>query len=225
MSINTITRMNPVASAFVGAVVTVAFVMLSFLALEPAVTNGATDEFTVQQTITGEISFTTTATDITMAPDIAGITGGISSGTTTVAVATNNPAGYTLTIAFSTSTAMVHSNGSDVIPNYKDGNVYHAFTVATGEAGFAFTASSTNVVSALLDSGAACGSGSPSNDSCWVMPTNATNAYTLVDRSSATSAAGEETEITFRVGVGNNPSPAIPLGVYTATATLTATEK
>jgi len=225
MSFSLFNRMHPVAAAMTGAVLTVAMVLISFVALEPAVTQGATDTFIVQQTITGEISFTTTATDVSMAPDIAGITGGYSSGTTTVAVATNNPNGYTLTLAFASSTAMIHANGVNEIPNYGSGSVTRLFSVATGEAGFAFTASSTNVVSALLDSGAACGSGSPSNDTCWIMPSDATSGYTLVDRSSATDAAGEETEITFRVGVGANPSPALPLGLYTATATLTATEK
>ncbi len=225
MSFTIFNREYPVIAAFGAAVLMTTLSFFSFLILEPAVTLGATDSFTVTQTITGEIAFTTTATDITMTPDIAGITGGYSSGTTTVAVSTNDPDGYTLTMAFASSTAMVHQNGIDEIPNFGNGTVVRIFSVTTGQAGFAFTASSTNVVSALRDSGAACGSGNPSIDTCWIMPVDATSGYTLVDRSSATPAEGESTQIAFRVGVGANPSPALPLGVYTATATLTATQK
>lgn len=226
MNRNFFIQNNPIVSALVATTLLLALVLSSFTLFEPAVVLGqATDSFTVTQSITGEISFRTTAADVTMAPSIAGITGGISSGTTTVAVATNDPDGYTLSIAFADATAMQYDLGAQSIPNFGAGTAQRLFTVAAGDAGFALTASSTSVVDALKDTGAACGSGSPSLDTCWIMNTTATTPLTIVDRSSPTIADGERTDIVFRVGVGANPSPALPVGTYTATATLTATEK
>ncbi len=223
MNPNFFIKKNPIVSAFTATLLFFSFVLSSFTLFEPAVVFGITDEFTVTQSITGEIAFRTIANNVTMQPSIAGITGGISSGTTTVAVATNDPDGYTLGITFADPVAMQYNLGAGSIPNF--GAVQRLFSTTTGQAYFALTASSTSVVAALRDSGAACGSGSPSLNTCWVMNTDATVSLPLVDRSSPTSADGERTDIVFRVGVGANPSPALAVGTYTATATLTALEK
>ena len=197
-----------------------------YVAFEPLVAQGqVTDEFTVTQEITGEIAFEVPANDVTLSPTIAGLTGGTADGETSVRVSTNNPAGYTLDIKFAGATAMNYNSGSSVIPNF--GAVQYdmnAGTVGANSAAFAFTASSTDVVTALQSSGTSCGSGSATIDQCWTLPVTATTDYTLVNSSNVTASNGQLTELAFRVVVTANPSPTLPIGLYTATATLTATE-
>lgn len=225
MSSNFFIKQHPIVSAFTTSVLFVAVALMSFMAFEPADTFAITDQFTVTQSITGEIAFQTLAADVTMSPSIAGLTGGVSSGSTTVAVRTNDPQGYTLSISFASTTAMLYDDGPQYIPNYGGSPTYN-FTVTAGQSDFAFAASSTNIVAALQNNGSTCGAGSnKSAANCWLLPTNAATPYTLVNRSTPTPADGELTNISFRVGVGANPNPTLPIGTYTATATLTALEQ
>lgn len=225
MSTNLFTKTNPVVAALVAATAALAVTLLSFVTLEPTVSIAAEDVFTVEQEITAEIRFETTAADVVMAPDIAGITGGISSGTTTVAVATNDVDGYNMTIHFADTIAMQYESGPDYIPNYNDGGgADYNFSVITGSSSFALAASSTSIVTELRNNGSACniGGGNSNASRCWTMESNATTPYTLVNRATPTPAEGETTIIAFRVGVGANPDPDLPAGFYNATATLTA---
>lgn len=215
--------------ALIAAILMTSLSLALYLTFEPNVAKGQqTEEFTVTQEITGEISFETSPNDITLLPAIPGLTGGAATGSTYVEVSTNNPAGYTLAINFATTTAMQQNDGTAEIPNL--GNTlatadYDMSSVGVGSAAFALTASSASVVSDLLDDGGGCGSGSPSTDTCWVMPSDASGQITIVDRSSETSSAGERTDLAFQVVVGENPDPTLPIAFYKATATLTATEK
>lgn len=211
----------------VAAVVASAVLMISFIAMEPTVGRAATDEFTVSQVITGEISFSTPASDVTLAPEIAGLTGGIGNGSTDVVVTTNNATGYNMTIAFASATAMYRNGGGDDIDNY--------VTSAGGVADFTFdsaevfgqfgytveTAIANDVDPTFLDNGGTCGAGTTHTaNACWMDPD--TVAETIVDTSVATPSSGATTTIKFRVDVPANPVPAISTGTYTATATLTA---
>jgi len=217
---------NPILAAFVATILLASVTLMSFVVLEPGVMYAATDTFTVEQEITAEIAFQTAANNVTMAPALAGITGGYASGTSTLAVTTNNVAGYTLTINFADPVAMQYESGSDSIPNYVDAtpNDYN-FSVSAGQARFGLSASSTNVTAQFLNNGSACSAGALiSAAHCWTMNAIATTTLTLVDRNSSTPAAGDETIIGFRVGV-NDPTPALPAGFYNATATLTALVK
>jgi hypothetical protein len=218
---------NPVIAALVATLLLASMTLMSFVVFEPGVTYAITDNFTVEQEITSEIAFQTFAADVIMAPDLAGITGGTSHGTTTVAVTTNDVDGYTLAIRFADTVAMQYESGSDSIPNYVDGgaNDYN-FTFGSGEAVFALAASSTNIVSAFRSNGSnTCNTGSTRSAAhCWTMEAVASSSLTLVDRSSSTPAEGETTIISFRVGV-DDPTPALPAGFYNATATLTALVK
>ena len=198
-----------------------------FFAFEPAVTLGQTDEFTVQAQITGELAFVTTADDIVLAPAIAGLTGGFASGTTTVAVNTNNPAGYNMTIAFATITAMQAEVGTSTIPNYAPAaGADFDFIMAAGEAGFGYSVfSNTNTAdtdSVFLNNGADCSSGSTGTlGKCWYNQADATAATNIINRTTPTPSTGATTTLAFRVGVGANPNPSLPAGFYTATTTLT----
>lgn len=225
-----INQSYPTVAAFLSAAIMMPFALAMYLAFEPMVAQGqasASESFTVTQEITGEISFEVAPNDVTMTPTIPGLTGGTALGSTSVRVSTNNTTGYTLDITFEDVNAMQQNDGSAFIPNLgTTSGDYDLAGITTGDAAFAFTASSTNAVDTLLDNGGStCGTGgSPSVDTCFVMPSSATDTFTMVDRSNETSSEGELTDIGFIVKVGPNPSPTLPVDFYTATATVTATE-
>jgi hypothetical protein len=194
--------------------------------LEPKVGLAIGDSFTVTQSITSEISFVATANDVTMSPSIAGLTGGTSSGSTTVRVRTNNDTGYNMTLAFSTSTAMTRNGGGGTISNYNPasaGTPDLTFAAETfAQFGYTVVAStSADLDTSFKDDGAACATGSNNTaNTCWMNPS--TTAETIINRTTATGASGATTTIAFRVNVPSNPSPAVQEGTYVATATLTA---
>jgi hypothetical protein len=198
--------------------------------LEPTIAHGITDVFTVRQQITSEISFKTAPNDVVMSPSLQGITGGTSYGTSTVAITTNSPAGYTMTIAFATVTAMQGENISSDIDNYTPstpGTPDFNFSVPAGDAEFGYTVDSittpADISSLFKDNGAACNAGAGTLvGKCWYGTTTATNAVSLINRTSATPGTGATSTIVFRVGVGATPVPALQTGFYNATATLTA---
>ncbi|MCA9361264.1 hypothetical protein KC845_01760 [Candidatus Kaiserbacteria bacterium] len=224
---------NSAQKAFVAAVLISALLFATFLTLEPTVMTAAsaTNDFTIRQQITGEISFINPADNVVMAGSIGGLLGGTSQGTTTVAVLTNNIDGYNMTIHFASTTAMLGETQGGSIANYAPavaGNPDVNFIVPTGTAGFAYTAYPTDTADAVqrFEVNTTCnnGAGTPTLGSCWYGAANATTPVTIVNRLNATPATGATTTIAFRVGVDANPSPAVPEDYYTATATLTATE-
>jgi hypothetical protein len=198
-----------------------------FFAFEPAVTFGQTDEFTVKAEITGELSFVTLADDIVLTPQIAGLTGGFANGTTTVAVNTNNPLGYQMTIEFSDEEAMQADESASFIPNYEPASgADFNFAMAVGDAGFGYSVfSNTNAAdtdSVFLNNGSDCSSGSTATlGKCWYNVADARVPTNIINRATPTPSTGATTTIAFQVGVGANPSPALPTGDYTATTTLT----
>lgn len=202
-----------------------------FAATEGVVaTAQTTDEFIITQDINGEISFATTATDVTMSTPIGALTGGTSTGSTQVAVTTNEPTGYSMEIRFSDDAAMQRDGGGGEITDYTPtggtGTTDYAFSTATLAGEFAYSVSAdtpADAVAAFQDDGSStCGSGGSSTvGACWTDPT--TSDYTIINRSSQTGATGATTTLSFQVYVPANPSPTIPTGSYTATATLTIT--
>jgi hypothetical protein len=206
-----------------------------FFAFEPAVTLGQeTDDFTVRAQITEELSFITIADDITLTPPIPGLAGGFANGTTTVAVNTNNPDGYSMSIEFATGTAMQAEIGTSTIPNYAPvvgGTPDYNFTMASGNAGFGYSVfSNTNTEdtnSIFLNDGSVCSGGGTTGTlgKCWynVGVGDASNATNIINRTSETPGTGATTTIAFQVGIGNNPSTNITTGFFNATTTLTIT--
>ncbi len=222
-------------SALIASLLMMALVLASFFILEPSVGRAQlspqSDTFEVTQEITAEISFETPAQDVTMAPSIASLTGGSSYGDTYVVVNTNNATGYNMTIAFSSTTAMTRDGGGGVINNYapaSDGTPDYSFTTDTfAQFGYTVVASTTSELDqSFLDNASnACnqpaGTDTSATSTCWMDPDD--TAEQIILTNSATPLSGSTTTIAFRVHVPANPSPAVPTGFYTATATLTAT--
>jgi len=223
-------KLNAVKPLYIcaGAIIATVVTLISFIVLEPVVSHAIDDDFTVSQTITGEISFSTPANDVTMSPAIASLTGGTSNGTSTVVVTTNNSTGYNMTIAFASATAMYRNSGGGEIDNYAPAApVTPDFTFDTGEAfgqfGYSVVGdSAAEVDPTFQDNGTdTCATGSSNTQgACWFAPS--TTAETIINRSNATLATGATTSVKFRVYVPANPSPTIPTGTYVATATLSA---
>jgi hypothetical protein len=200
---------------------------LMFVALEPTIGNAVEDQFTVTQVVTSEISFLTPSSDITMSPQLAGITGGTSNGSTYVRVLTNNAAGYNMTLTASSSDGMIGNSQGGTIPAYTPGSGIipdFSFTVDPNKAEFGYTveASTTaDLAQAFMDDGVSCNTGSGDVvDKCWVNAS--TTARTIVNRTSETANSGATTTIKFRATINQNPTPAIPQDTYVATTTLTA---
>ena len=212
----------------VGLVVTAALLLfLTYSAAEPALTEAVDDTHLVQQSVTAEIIFDTSASDVTLGPAIPGLGGGTASGETDVRVVTNNPTGYSMTIAFEDDTAMQGNANGGTIQNYTEDSVGtpdFAFSVGanTGEFGFTVEAEeAADLTTAFLDDGATCGTGSlDTADSCWAAPSS--TAQTIINRTSVTDTDGASTTIKYQVQITPNANPLIPADTYTATTTLTA---
>ncbi len=160
-----------------------------------------------------------TPNDITMAPNLLGLTGGTSNGSTTFTVITDGPSGYQLTIAAENSPAM--QSGANTIADYDAGVVTdYIFDAPAGEAYFGFSPEGVDVVQAFLDNNASvCGVGSfDASLACW---DGLSTAETVIASSGGSNhPSGATTTLNFRVGIGSGAG--VISGVYTATSTITA---
>ena len=226
-------------NALVLAVLVSVLGMFSFFTFEPQVGQAVTsNNFTVTQQITNEISFLVQPANVTMVSSagsyIAGLTGGYATGTTVVSINTNNTTGYNMTLRFATNSvpyAMVASStatNSAYISNYtptvggvpdytwQDNN-----SGQSAEFGYSINAStSAEVAQTFKNNGAACNqpAGSATADRCWLNPT--TTPQTIINSTAPNGSS--TTTIKFKVAVPSAPSPALPSGYYVATGTLTA---
>jgi hypothetical protein len=227
---------NIIVSTFVASVLIVALGIGSYFAFEPVIGQGAVENFEVTQTISGAISFLASTSPVTMSGTLDGLTGGTSWGTTTSRVRTNNSSGYSMTIKFASTAPMIRNGGGGTIPTflYSTGTVSYpaGFTtsVSNAQLGFSVNASNTTEVSSVfVGDGTVCGTGTGGTftvNSCWrgASSTNAAATTQLVSTSAPTPSSGSTSTVQFRITIPNNPSPAVPNGTYTATATLTALE-
>lgn len=219
------TKQNPIISAVTATIATAVIAAMMYLLFEPTSMFAATTSnvFSVEQEIGAEISFSTSSGDISMnGAAIGGETGGTRTGSTTVAITTNDSSGYTLAIRFFDATGMEHASLADEITYYATTTPDFNMGLGGAVSAFAYSVSSTNAVSSFLNNGSACGAGAISSaDNCYVMHTTPTSDFTIVD--SSTSATAEPTVIGFQVIVG--ASSGLANGFYYATTTLTATTK
>lgn len=209
----------------------VLFALLAgYLLIEPAISHSATDQLTITQSVTAEISFITPTADVTMDTAIPGITGGTANGSAQIRVLTNNATGYTMTIAASGTPAMQGNAQGGSIPNYTPGTANvpdfaHSVGVNTGEFAYTISASTTSdLAQKFLDNTTVCNAGAADTSgsaSCWY--NLSTSATSTINRTTATSASGATSTIYFRTQITASPSPAIPQDTYVATTTLTAT--
>lgn len=224
-------KINPLVAALISATLIFPFITALYIVFEPTISHAVEDTFTVTQTVTAEISFVTSITSVAMDGSIAGLTGGTANGQTQTVVRTNNNAGYNMTIDFASSSygtaAMNQNDGSGYISDYTPavaGVPDYSFS-SENYAQFAYTMSASttaDLATAFRNNGSACNndSGGDTAANCWSNPT--TSATTIVNTSAATPGSGATSTVHFRVNVPNNPSPIVPSGNYTATATLTA---
>lgn len=156
--------------------------------------------------------------DVTMTPNLAGITGGTSNGSTTVTVTTDSPAGYRLTYQAQNNPAMQSPLSN--IDDYDEGaDADFAFAVLANEARFGFSPSGVDIVAAFKDNTTLCGLGALDTAlACWAGLS--TTPIDVAQGAGSNHPSGATTTLNFRVGVGSGAG--VLDGLYTATTTLTA---
>lgn len=156
--------------------------------------------------------------DVILTPALLGITGGTSTGSTTVKVTTDASGGYQLAIAAEQVPALQSS--TDAIANYLPvgSDPDYAFLVVPAAARFGFSPSGPDRAPRFKSSGGVCGIGSADViATCWdALPDT---PLTIAVGSGSNHPTGTETKLHFQVGIG---SGAVTLpGTYVATTTLT----
>lgn len=156
--------------------------------------------------------------DVVLSPELPGITGGTSNGSTTFTVLTDSPSGYQLTIAAENTPAM--QSGANSIADYDAGpEPDFSFIVGSGDAFFGYTPEGVDIVQDFLDDGGTCGLGGDDEPlACWEGPS--TTDRVIAVGAGSNHPSGATTTIHFRVGLGSGAG-VVP-GVYTATTTVTA---
>ena len=158
--------------------------------------------------------------DVTMSPNIGGITGGASDGEAVWTVTTDSPSGYTLSIHASESPALTTSTYSfadytlfpDGIPTYNWG-------VSSTDSEFGFTPYGADTVVKYQYTGGNCNnSGTADNSHCWY--NFSTSPEDIAKTTSSNHPSGTGTTVKFKAESG--ASHIQELGFYTATITATA---
>jgi len=163
------------------------------------------------------LSLATTG-DVVMTPNLPGLTGGTSNGSTTLTVLTDNPAGYSLTIEAENNPAM--QSGTETIADYSAGaEPDFSFSIGSADAHFGFSPEGVDISQPWRDFGGVCNTGSgDSSLACW--DGLSTTATVIAEGIGANHPAGATTTVNFRVGIGS--AAAVVAGIYTATTTVTA---
>jgi hypothetical protein len=171
------------------------------------------------------LAFATTASSITMSGAIGGITGGSATGSTTVAVRSNDVIGYNMTITASSSNGMQNTASTTAyIPSYHASSTPdYNFNIPANSAAFGYTvtaSTTSDVVPLFRNATSQCNQAGGTADGvhCWIAATS--TALTIINRNIPTPSTGATTTIAFQVGIAANSM--IPNGTYIATTTLTA---
>ncbi len=157
--------------------------------------------------------------DIALA-SISGLAGGVSKGTGSWTVTTDNMSGYTLTIETLSAPAFRAPSGaffSDYVP--ATGAPDFAFTFDAASSTFGFSPEGAHIASRFKDNGSACSVGSSdTSDRCY--DGLSTTPATIASSNSANSPSGTVTTVRFGAGVGS--SKIQDSGAYSATVIVTA---
>ncbi len=156
---------------------------------------------------------------INLTPNLGGVSGGTSNGSTTVVVITDSPSGYQLTIKVGNTPAM--QSGAASIADYVPVGAQpdYLFITDPTDAQLGYSPEGIHVAARFRDNGSACGVGSGDVAlRCW--DGLATTSKTIATAAVANQPAGATTTINFRVGIGG--SVGVTPGLYVATTTLTA---
>ena len=164
----------------------------------------------------------TSSLDVTLSPNIGGLSGGAANGTTSWKVITDDPAGYTLSIRASTTPALATSSYSFAdytlaaagIPDY-------TWLVPATTSEFGFTPEGTDIAQKFKNNGSntTCATGTNDTvDKCWY--NFSTSNENIALRYSSNHPSGTNTVVKFRAESGT--SYIQENGVYQATITVTA---
>ncbi len=198
-------------------------VSMVFMVFESPGAKAESDEINVSVTVTAGISIDTPA-DVTLLPNIAGLTGGTATGDSTWVIKTNNATGFSMAVKASTTPALATAGYN--FADYTEADTgtpdfTWSITNTASEFGYSVVAGTLeDEVQVFLDDGVDCGTGSANNaDSCWYPL--ATPDYTIINRSAKTAFAGESEEIRFQAQAGSQAMQ--DSGIYNAIITVTAT--
>ncbi|MDD2732000.1 MAG: hypothetical protein PHI53_02275 [Candidatus Pacebacteria bacterium] len=168
--------------------------------------------------------------DVTMLPNILGMTGGTATGEASWTVLTDNPAGYSMVISASSSPALVGQSQGDSLSDYtptNSGTPDFNWSVADDSAEFGFTAEGSDIVKRFKDSAGVCDIDDlDTSNSCWY--NFSTSNLTISDSSLPNHPAGTGTTVKFKAqlynedGVPNSGSGMLLEDTYQATITVTA---
>lgn len=213
-------------------------VFLVFVILEPESVSSATDPIDVSLTVTSEISISSPS-NVSLSPNMAGMTGGSASGDATWTIKTSDSSGFSMTLKEGDAApALSGQTQGDSFADYTPANASTPdwdWSVADSTAEFGFTivpATAADAVADFLDDAtSACGGGGASTqttEKCW-FTLNGTTEVPIINRSSETDYAGQAEKVIFKAqlynsdGVPNDDAGMVIEDTYQATITATAT--
>lgn len=206
-----------------GASMFMVVIFFGYLSFEPAVINAANpDTIDVTATVTSDVAISSPA-DVVLSGTIGGVAGGFATGSAVFNVKTSNTTGYSLKVHADQADTL-NLDGTNHFDDYSATPTY-AWTLGSGS-GFGFTvnmpvADVLDTATAFRDTGAACGSGTSNSDNtCW-RGFDSTNDIEVVNRTTATDAAGTDVTLAFEAMLVSGTI--LPPGSYVATITVTGT--
>jgi hypothetical protein len=154
-----------------------------------------------------------------MSSVINGVGGGVSNGSSTWQVQTDNPAGYELSVRAGNTPAMTFGefSFSDYVPSFS--NPDYGWSTPDNESRFGFSPEGSDLLNIFLDNGLNCGGGIlDTQDACWA-------GFSTTDQVIARSSLpnypiGASTTIKFRAEVGSRKIQS--KGSYQANVVVTA---
>lgn len=154
-------------------------------------------------------------------PDITGLGGENTMGSTSVTVITDNPAGYQLMINADTSPALRDpvrtSYFSDYSPSGSSPDYF--FTVPSGQSEFGFSPEGPDIIPRFIDNGSACSIGAYDTQyRCW--DGFSTTTKIIAEKNTPNMPAGSVTVIEYKAAVG--PNKIQDSGSYRAGISITA---
>lgn len=166
------------------------------------------------------LGLSVSTSSIVMSPNIGGVSGGQSNGSTSATVITDNPGGYSLTVKASTAPAMATSTYSFADYTTQTANPDFSWSILNTASEFGFTAEGSDIVQKFKDNGVdTCNTeSSDSIDYCWYK--FSTSTETIAQKYAPNHPTGMATILKIRAESGT--SHIQTAGQYKATITITA---
>ncbi len=205
------------------SVISALVLSLMSASIEPSIVTAATASDTVVVTlnVTADISISDSANVSMSQPLSSSVNTAV--GTSTWNVATNNAAGYTLTVRSTSSPAMQATTTGDTIANDQTG-APATWSVSSGQAEFGYSATGTDVSTGTWGSAgsATCSATGTAHTISTTLKYKGftTSDVTIATRSSTTTPAGVNAVLCYAV---EQNGFYIPSGTYQATIVATAT--